>query len=389
MSEMGPPGGERAPGVPEGDRGVAPAEVQLYDDAPAAGGPGATSGRGSRRRAARQRRRRLVLGIVAAVVVLILAVVAWYEIEAHPRGAPGKTVVLSVHEGESTSSVVSALVDGKVIDSSLAFRIFLFVHGTPLIEPGDYAMRQNSSFASVHQLLAGGPNTYSLAIPAGFTLAEVANRIGTIPGHHPQSFYKDATDGSVTSPWLPAGSTNLEGLVGSGTYLVLPGESNVTLLTQMVAEFNRQAAAAGLTTTSATALGLSPYQVIIAASIVEKEGYVEKNMPDVARVIYNRLAKGTALQMDSTILYSLGQDGGTVTKADLAKDTPYNTYLHTGLTPTPICIPSQTALAAAVSPPPGDWLFFEVVSKDGTEAFSSTFSGQLANEALAQSRGLG
>jgi len=83
---------------------VAPAEVQLYDDAPAAGGPGATSGRGSRRRAARQRRRRLVLGIVAAVVVLILAVVAWYEIEAHPRGAPGKTVVLSVHEGESTSS---------------------------------------------------------------------------------------------------------------------------------------------------------------------------------------------------------------------------------------------------------------------------------------------
>jgi len=98
----------------------------------------------------------------------------------------------------------------------------------------------------------------------------------------------------VTSPWLPAGSTNLEGLVGSGTYLVLPGESNVTLLTQMVAEFNRQAAAAGLTTTSATALGLSPYQVIIAASIVEKEGYVEKNMPDVARVIYNRLAKGTA-----------------------------------------------------------------------------------------------
>ena len=86
---------------------------------------------------------------------------------------------------------------------------------------------------------------------------------------------------------------------------------------------------------SASALGLTPYQVITAASIVEKEGYIPVNMPDVARVIYNRLAAGMPLQMDSTVLYSLGQDGGPVTRKDLQLQTPYNTYLNTGLTPTP------------------------------------------------------
>ena len=82
--------------------------------------------------------------------------------------------------------------------------------------------------------------------------------------------------------------------------------------------------------------------MITAASIVEKEGYIPVNMPDVARVIYNRLAQGMPLQMDSTVLYALGQDGGPVTPQDLKIQSPYNTYLNTGLTPTPICMPSRT-----------------------------------------------
>ena len=112
-------------------------------------------------------------------------------------------------------------------------------------------------------------------------------------------------------------------------------------------------------------------------------------MPDVARVIYNRLAADTPLQMDSTVLYSLGQDGGAVTAQDLQLHTPYNTYLNRGLTPTPICSPSTEALAAAVHPPSGDWLYFVVVNKNGTEAFSATFAEQLANEQLAKARGVG
>ena len=202
-------------------------------------------------------------------------------------------------------------------------------------------------------------------------------------------FAKVAASGVVHSIFSPAGSDNLEGLLGTGTYLVAPGESDTAILTAMVHQFDTQATKAGLSTSSASALGLTPYQVIIAASIVEKEGYIPKNMPQVARVIYNRLAAGTPLQMNATVLYSLGQDGGAVTSADLKLQTPYNTYLHVGLTPTPICSPSPDALAAAVHPPAGSWLYFVVVKHDGTEAFSDTFAEQLANEKLAQQRGVG
>jgi UPF0755 protein len=109
----------------------------------------------------------------------------------------------------------------------------------------------------------------------------------------------------------------------------------------------------------------------------------------VARVVYNRLDRDMPLQMDSTVLYALGRDGGTVTSADLRTPSPYNTYLHKGLPPTPTCFPSEEALQAALHPPAGTWLYFVVVQRDGTEAFSDTFAGQQANEALASQRGLG
>ncbi len=92
--------------------------------------------------------------------------------------------------------------------------------------------------------------------------------------------------------------------------------------------------------------------------------------------------------MDSTVLYALGQDGGPVTSQDLEIQSPYNSYLNNGLTPTPICMSSMDALEAAVHPPPGSWLYFVLVKKDGTMAFSDTFAEQLANERLAKSRGL-
>ena len=80
------------------------------------------------------------------------------------------------------------------------------------------------------------------------------------------------------------------------------------------------------------------------------------------------------LQMDSTVLYAEGRDGGTVTPTDLQLQTPYNTYLNNGLTPTPICFPSAAALAGRTQPPGGSWLYFVVVEQDGTEAFADTFA---------------
>jgi len=320
--------------------------------------------------------------------VILLGFTLWYQLESHALGPEGKQVVITVGPGEAADSVVNALSEKGVIGSSLAFRISDFFHGTPNVLPGDYALHQNQTFAEVRALLAAGPNIYPVDVRPGFTLSEVAARVDSIPGHAQGGFASAARSGVVHSVFSPPGSNNLEGMLGTGSYLILPGESDLTIVQHMVAQFDRDAQAAGLSVSSAAALGMTPYQVITVASIVEKEGYIVKNMPDVARVVYNRLSTDTALQMDSTVLYALGQDGGAVTAQDLKIQSPYNTYLTKGLTPTPICMPSPDALAAAVHPPPGGWLYFVLVKKDGTMAFSDSYAGQLANEKLAQSRGL-
>ncbi len=374
------------PEVPPGTEGAAGEPAEPGD---ADGSERATrTGRRAARSARVRRRRRILAAIGGGLLVLVLAFVLWYELESQALGPPGPQVVVTVHEGESSDAVIDALSQQHVIGSSLAFQISEVFHGTPSVLPGSYAVHQNLSFSEVRAVLAAGPNIYPVDVRPGYTLSEVAQQVDSVPGHIGGGFEKTAASGVVHSVFSPPGDSNLEGMLGTGNYLVLPGESDTTILTDMVHRFDQDAQAAGLSTASAAALGLSPYQVITAASIVEKEGYYTFNMPKVARVIYNRLAEGTPLQMDSTVLYSLGQDGGPVTSQDLTIQSPYNTYLNTGLTPTPICMPSSTAMSAAIHPPAGSWLYFTLVQKNGVMAFSNTYAEQLANEQLAKSRGL-
>jgi UPF0755 protein len=344
--------------------------------------------RRERRQAELRRRRRIVAFVAGAVLVVVLGFTFWYQLESNALGPPGKRVIITVQPGESTDSVISALSGQGVIGSSFAFQVADFFHGTPTVQAGSYAMHQNQTFGEVRALLAAGPNIYPVDVRPGNTLAEVAAQVSAAPGHTAASFERAASSGAVHSVFSPPGSNDLEGMLGTGRYLVLPGESDLTIVQAMVTRFDRAAQAAGLSTASAAAVGITPYQLITVASITEKEGYYTFNMPKVARVIYNRLARGIALQMDSTVLYALGQDGGTVTQHDLQISSPYNTYLNKGLTPTPICMPSATALTSALQPPPGAWLYFVLVQKNGVMAFSDTFAEQQANEQLAKSRGL-
>ena len=320
------------------------------------------------------------------VLRLLVAAVSWYESEA--SGGEGPSQVVTVASGSSMGAVTDSLVRADVVGSALAFHVYLALHGTPTVLPGTYLLHRNESFADVRARLARGPDVFSVDVLPGFTIGEVAAQVGQVPGHDGAHFQSLATSGTMRSPYEPAGSDNIDGLLASGTYRAAPGESDQTLLGDMIARFDALAASVGLAG-GASALGETPYQAVTVASIVQKEGVYQKNLGKVARVIYNRLARGTPLQMDSTVLYSEHRDGGRVTSADLSLNTPYNTYLHVGLTPTPICFPSKASSQAALAPTPGNWLYFVVVSNDGTEAFSSTFAGQQANERLAQSRGLG
>jgi len=344
------------------------------------------AGRGSTRRS-RHRVRWLLLGAAGVLAVVVVVGWLWVAGQVHPSGPRGAQVVVTVAPGATTQHTLDVLSAKGVMGSPLAFRLWEVVHGSVVVDAGTYAFNRNDGFAAVWNIFDGGPNVFHLDVRPGLTVAEVAGELGLMPGQDGVAFERLATSGVLRSPFEPAGSKSLEGLLGTGVYEILPGETNRTLLGQMIARFDADAAAAGLTA-DAAALGYTPYQVVTVASIDQKEGVYGPNLGPVARVIYNRLARGMPLQMDSTVLFALGQDGGTVTHADEETPSPYNTYLNTGLTPTPICFPSTAALAAALHPPAGQWLYFEVVSENGTEAFADTFAQQLANEKLAQERGL-
>ena len=311
----------------------------------------------------------------------------WVNSEANPGGPPGSQVIVTVRSGSGTDQLASSLEAKGVIGSALAYRIWSVIHSAPAVLSGSYAFDRNSSFSAVDTVVGAGPNVFPVDVPPGFTVREVAERVGQLPGHSQQAFAALATGGTVHSPWQPVGVTNLDGLLGTGTYVVVPGETDRQLLTDMVDRFDGVAGRLGLAAGSAK-LGLTPYQLVTLASIVEKEGVITKNLGPVARVILNRLANAMPLQMDSTVLYAENRDGGAVSTKDLQLRTPYNTYLNVGLTPTPICFPSPTALQASLDPPAGSWLYFVLVKQDGTEAFADTYAQQLANEALGRQRGL-
>ncbi|MGH9018925.1 MAG: endolytic transglycosylase MltG, partial [Acidimicrobiales bacterium] len=328
------------------------------------------------------------------VVAVLIGAVAWYQ--SQMGGSGGAATVVTVSAGASMGSVTASLVRAHVVDSSLAFRVYLALHGTPTVVPGSYLMHRDDSFGDVRTRLAAGPDVFAVTVLPGTTVREVAAGVGdAVPRFSGAAFTAAATSPAHRSPWQPPGSGTLDGLLGTGTYIVLPKQTEGGLVQQMIDRFDTEATRAGLAS-AATADGVAPYQAVIVASIVQKEAIspgdsaaaTAHNAGPVARVIYNRLDHGTALQMDSTVLYALDRDGGTVTAADLATVTPYNTYLNTGLTPTPICFPSATALNAALHPPAGSWLYFELTSRDGTETFSDTLAEHEQAISLAHSRGL-
>lgn len=317
--------------------------------------------------------------------VLVLIVLTWFALQIDPVfTGKGREVIITVKSGESFSSVAATLHEKGVIASPFALRLESVVLGSPDVQPGLYGMQQGISFSNVRSILGGGPNV--LDVTPGLTLREVAIDVAGVMGNgFGDAFAKEATAAITPSPYTKSGS--LEGLIGPGLYVLTPSMTASQLIQSMVARFDLKATKLGLTP-STSVEGLNAYQLVIAASIVEKEGYYPVNMPQVARVIYNRLARGGPLQMDATVLYYFKQDGGTVTPAMLQTPTPYNTYLNTGLTPTPICTISKFSINAVLHAPPGTWLYFTLVTKEGKEAFSTTFAQQLRNEKLAESRGI-
>ena len=325
--------------------------------------------------------------VFAALVLVLLVVVGWFYLQINPIGGPGALVVVTVQPGESISTLASDLHAEGVISSPFAFRIDTLLFGSLQVQSGSYQIAKNSSFAHVKSVFGSTPNVKVVSVTPGLTLHEVALQIlNDENAQFADSFVSDALAAAAKSPYHP--NHLFEGLLGVGSYIIKPTDTPSSLVARMTTSFDREAASVGLTP-STTINGLSAYQLIIAASIVEKEGYYAVNMPKVARVIYNRLHVGQMLQMDSTVCFPLNLDPCPATVALEQTNSPYNTYKIPGLTPTPICSVSTVALNAVLHAPSGPWLYFVLVKRDGTMAFAATYQEQLANEATARRNGVG
>lgn len=338
-------------------------------------------------------RRWVVVGVAVLVLGLLTAGLgaAWFQSQLDPAGAPGDPVTFTVPEGASASSIADLLEEEGVIRNATAFRFYVRFKGVSGFKAGEYTLRQDESADAVIAALTAGPKFVfkgnKLTIPEGFTLKQIAARVGKVPGLSAERFLELANSGEVRSQYQPDDSNNMEGLLYPETYLIEDGEDERSILTKMVDTFDAQAAASGIDN-AADQVGLTPYEAIVAASLIERETRFDEERGKVSRVIQNRLAKKMRLEIDATVVYALGGDKTRVLLKDLQVDSPYNTYKISGLPPTPIASPSRASMEAAVAPVDGPWLFYVVTEADGRHSFSETFAEQQRNIRLAEQRGL-
>jgi UPF0755 protein len=375
-----------------------------------------------------RRRRRIVLGCaVALLMVVVLAAVfvgskLWHSLgpQNDYAGNGKKDLVIQVHAGDSTTAIGETLQNRDVVRTVKAFvEAAEGNEAISSIQPGYYRMRTEIPASNAVKRLAD-PETRvgKVVIPEGeqlddttdvktndvtpgiFTLISKATCV-ELDGDKRCVSADDLRTAAEKTPlaslsvpaWavqsvtrMGADHRRIEGLIAPGTFNVNPSGSPQTILETLISSSNEQYVKSGLLDT-ATAMNMSPYDVLAVASLVQREAK-PPDFPKVARVIYNRLAEHRTLEFDSTVNYPLDRREVATTDADRAQQTPWNTYVSEGLPATPICSPGTDALRAAEHPEPGDWLYFVTIDSQGTTLFTRDYQQHLANIELAKRNGV-
>ena len=369
-------------------------------------------------------RRRLVAVLGALALVVIAAIVLGPRLLKAPTDFTGdgkEDVVIQVHSGDSTTVIAQALKERGVIANVDVFLAAARGNAAiAAIQPGFYKMRTEIPSASaVAELTNAQSRVGKMVIPEGrqlddvkavgsgavtkgiFTLISEATCVelngekNCVPAADLMAAAKEGPLSSLNVPeWASKGAgvmgnshRRLEGLIAPGTWNVDPSGTPKEILATLIAESNDHYVKGGLLET-AQALNLSPYEVLIVGSLVQKESK-PADFAKVARVIYNRLdSEYDRLEFDSTVNYPLDRQEVATTDTDRKTETPWNTYAMAGLPATPICSPGDDALAAAERPEPGDWLYFVTVDLDGTTLFTADYQEHLSNIEKAQGSGI-
>jgi len=316
----------------------------------------------------KRRRRRVVLPLITLVVVAALGAAALiggrsltsrFGTTPDYTGSGSGEALVVVKPGDTATDIAATMVSQDVIKSEKAFANAAKQDARALgIQPGTYKLHKQMSGAAALQLILD-PSARLLSrvtVPEGLSVAATLKLISEKSKLKLADLVAAAKD--VKALELPSYAKGKpEGFLFPDTYDLEPDTTAAGLLKSMVDEYKAKVDDAGLLQ-KAAAVNLSPYEMVIVASLVEKETQQADERGKVARVIYNRLDQDFFLGIDAAVLYGLNRSSGGLSEADLAKDTPYNNRIHKGLPPTPIANPGIASLQAAVAPAKGPWLYY-------------------------------
>lgn len=334
----------------------------------------------------RGRRRAWFIVMFVTLVLLVVAVGLgwWAQRQINPSGSPGESVTLELTSGQSTAQIAQVLHDNDVIGDPRVFTIYARLQNKGDIQAGFYELQTNMPMGDVLDVLAEGPSwdEDEALVQEGLTVEETIQRLSGpegVEGFDEAELRTAIEEGEVRSRHLGdvegvegvEGLRILEGMLFPSTYKVGEDETEAELLQRMVDEFDDVYEELEVEARAAD-LGLaSGYEVLIVASMIEREARIDEDRPKIARVIYNRLEQGHPLQIDATSCYD--KEGECAPLSDEDLEGPYSTRYEPGLPPTPIAAPGRASLEAALDPEPGDWFFYvlDVEANDGSHVITA------------------
>ena len=311
-----------------------------------------------------------LFGISTLSSLAILIAIFYMVRYLSPVDANAKPIQLKIVRGMSAQAVADQLVHNKLIHNPWAFLFVSHLSDTShRLQVGTYRLSGAMSIPQIiDHLKTGKVVTQQFVVPEGLTVVQIGKLWEKAEFGTAALFNQAAIDPKWLRKYRIEGKT-LEGYLFPNTYQFSDGATPQVIIQIMLDEFNRRWTAEF--TEEATALGFSKHQIITLASIIEAETRVPDERPLVSAVFHNRLRHGWKLQADPTALYGLGNPDRPPRAADLRVDSPYNTYIHKGLPPGPICNPGMASILAALRPTSVDYMYFVAIG-DGKHHFSKT-----------------
>ncbi|WP_028991954.1 endolytic transglycosylase MltG [Thermoanaerobacter thermocopriae] len=322
--------------------------------------------------------------VVVVILFFIFSALVYYQSLLQPVTTKSDATlkIVNIPKGYSTVEIAKVLKKNNLIKNEWFFIWRAKVLGADgKLQAGKYLLSPNMTPDDIIKKIFEGKaqkDTIKVTIPEGYTVKDIANKLSQLGLVNKDKFLEISQNDTFNYDFLkdvPKDRPNrLEGYLFPDTYQIPIEADEKEIINIMLKRF--QEVYNSNIKDIAKNIGMTPDQIVIIASMIEKEAVVDKDRPLIAGVIYNRLEKHMKLQIDATVQYALGKHKDKLLYKDLEVDSPYNTYQHYGLPIGPICNPGLKSIKAALFPAEHDFYYY-VAKKDGSHIFSVTYEDHL------------